>query len=257
MSCTVKSMPPVSSISARAASRIWPLRLTALARALLSDRFTARCCQVLSAVASSALAMGNGVLGCEGGDGPGGPGPAAYRRPFTAPATGRPAARPSGRRARLGGRSIRDTIVSSGTHRGDQRMTEFKFVSYETFDDGTIARILLNRPESRNAQSRDARRARRGVRAGRGGRPGARRHPRGRRQDVLLRPRHGVARSRSRSTARGRTSTRPARSTAAPASPSRTGCSRSGTTSTTTPAAGATCARSRSPRCTATSTPPA
>ena len=30
-------------------------------------------------------------------------------------------------------------------------MTEFKFVSYETFDDGTIARILLNRPESRNA----------------------------------------------------------------------------------------------------------
>lgn len=33
-------------------------------------------------------------------------------------------------------------------------MTEFKFVSYETFDDGTIARILLNRPESRNAQNR-------------------------------------------------------------------------------------------------------
>lgn len=33
-------------------------------------------------------------------------------------------------------------------------MTEYKFVSYETFDDGTIARILLNRPESRNAQNR-------------------------------------------------------------------------------------------------------
>ena len=33
-------------------------------------------------------------------------------------------------------------------------MTEFKFVSYETLDDGTIARIYLNRPESRNAQNR-------------------------------------------------------------------------------------------------------
>jgi enoyl-CoA hydratase len=33
-------------------------------------------------------------------------------------------------------------------------MTEYKFVTYETFDDGLIARILLNRPESRNAQNR-------------------------------------------------------------------------------------------------------
>lgn len=33
-------------------------------------------------------------------------------------------------------------------------MTEYTFVSYETFDDGTIARINLNRPESRNAQNR-------------------------------------------------------------------------------------------------------
>jgi enoyl-CoA hydratase len=33
-------------------------------------------------------------------------------------------------------------------------MTEYKFVSYETFDDGMIARILLNRPDSRNAQNR-------------------------------------------------------------------------------------------------------
>ena len=31
---------------------------------------------------------------------------------------------------------------------------EYKFVTYETFDDGLIARILLNRPESRNAQNR-------------------------------------------------------------------------------------------------------
>jgi len=33
-------------------------------------------------------------------------------------------------------------------------MTEFKYVSYETFDEGTIARIYLNRPEARNAQNR-------------------------------------------------------------------------------------------------------
>ena len=33
-------------------------------------------------------------------------------------------------------------------------MTEYKFVKYETFDEGTIVRINLNRPESRNAQSR-------------------------------------------------------------------------------------------------------
>jgi enoyl-CoA hydratase len=33
-------------------------------------------------------------------------------------------------------------------------MTEYKFVSYESFDDGKIVRINLNRPESRNAQNR-------------------------------------------------------------------------------------------------------
>jgi enoyl-CoA hydratase len=33
-------------------------------------------------------------------------------------------------------------------------MTDYKFVKYETFDDGKIVRILLNRPETRNAQSR-------------------------------------------------------------------------------------------------------
>jgi enoyl-CoA hydratase len=31
---------------------------------------------------------------------------------------------------------------------------EYRFVKYETFDEGTIVRILLNRPETRNAQSR-------------------------------------------------------------------------------------------------------
>ena len=33
-------------------------------------------------------------------------------------------------------------------------MTEFYFVKYETLDDGRVARILLNRPDQRNAQNR-------------------------------------------------------------------------------------------------------
>jgi len=33
-------------------------------------------------------------------------------------------------------------------------MSDFKFVTYETLDEGTIARIMLNRVETRNAQSR-------------------------------------------------------------------------------------------------------
>jgi enoyl-CoA hydratase len=33
-------------------------------------------------------------------------------------------------------------------------MSEYKYVDYETLDDGTIARIMLNRPEARNAQHR-------------------------------------------------------------------------------------------------------
>jgi enoyl-CoA hydratase len=33
-------------------------------------------------------------------------------------------------------------------------MPDYEFVTYETLDDGTIARIMLNRPEARNAQNR-------------------------------------------------------------------------------------------------------
>src|ERR1700704_2386334 len=33
-------------------------------------------------------------------------------------------------------------------------MGDYQYVTYETLDEGTIARIMLNRPESRNAQSR-------------------------------------------------------------------------------------------------------
>jgi enoyl-CoA hydratase len=33
-------------------------------------------------------------------------------------------------------------------------MADYRFVTYETLDEGTIARIMLNRPETRNAQQR-------------------------------------------------------------------------------------------------------
>ena len=33
-------------------------------------------------------------------------------------------------------------------------MSEYEYVTYETLDEGTIARIMLNRPEARNAQNR-------------------------------------------------------------------------------------------------------
>jgi enoyl-CoA hydratase len=33
-------------------------------------------------------------------------------------------------------------------------MTDYRYVTYETLDEGTIARIMLNRPEARNAQNR-------------------------------------------------------------------------------------------------------
>ena len=33
-------------------------------------------------------------------------------------------------------------------------MTDYKYLKYETVDDGTIANIILNRPETRNAQNR-------------------------------------------------------------------------------------------------------
>ena len=33
-------------------------------------------------------------------------------------------------------------------------MADFRYVTYETLDDGTIARIMLNRPDARNAQHR-------------------------------------------------------------------------------------------------------
>src|SRR5260221_13096576 len=32
--------------------------------------------------------------------------------------------------------------------------SDYRFVNYESFDDGTIVRLMLNRPETRNAQHR-------------------------------------------------------------------------------------------------------
>ena len=33
-------------------------------------------------------------------------------------------------------------------------MADYRYVTYETLDEGTIARIMLNRPDARNAQQR-------------------------------------------------------------------------------------------------------
>src|SRR3954447_26880845 len=37
---------------------------------------------------------------------------------------------------------------------GDPRMADYKYITYETLDDGLIARIMLNRVDARNAQNR-------------------------------------------------------------------------------------------------------
>ena len=79
-------------------------------------------------------------------------------------------------------------------------MPEYEFVKYEELEEGKIVRILLDRPDTRNAQNRgmlveldDAfRRGREGRR-----RPGG--HPRRRRPAVLLGARHGLGQGRSRS----------------------------------------------------------
>ena len=69
-------------------------------------------------------------------------------------------------------------------------MADYKFVLYETLDSGRIARIMLNRPDSRNAQNRGLLvELQRRLLAGRGGRRGPRRHPGRDGSDVLLRAR--------------------------------------------------------------------
>ena len=84
-------------------------------------------------------------------------------------------------------------------------MTDYKYVTYEELEGGEIVRIMLNRPETRNAQNRGpAGRARRRHRPGRRGRQGAGGHPRRGRPDVLLGPRHGLQGGRGRARARAR-----------------------------------------------------
>src|SRR5579863_1971452 len=44
---------------------------------------------------------------------------------------------------------------STNTYTRKETMSEdYRFITYEALDDGAIARILLNRPKTRNAQSR-------------------------------------------------------------------------------------------------------
>src|SRR5246500_5111694 len=53
-------------------------------------------------------------------------------------------------------RSRTSLVHSSDREKGRGRptMTDYKYLIYETTDDGQIARIMLNRPEARNAQNR-------------------------------------------------------------------------------------------------------
>ena len=96
-------------------------------------------------------------------------------------------------------------------------MTEYKYIQYETVDDGRIARIILNRPKARNAQHRgllvelhDAFLAAEADDDGAGG------HPERCRPDLLGGTRHGLSRNRWPSARRAPTCTRPSRSTAPP-----------------------------------------
>ena len=132
-------------------------------------------------------------------------------------------------------------------------MADYKFLQYETHDDGAIVRILLDRPEARNAQNRgllvelddaflraEADDTCRVVILGGTGPLFSSGHDMGSKvamEEYADPPDH-------------------VRSTAPPAWAPRSGCSRSGTTTSRTPGAGATSARSPWPRCRARCTPP-
>ena len=122
--------------------------------------------------------------------------------------------------------------------------------SYETLDEGTIARIMLNRPESRNADNPSTTRPQRHVPRGRGRRPG--RDPRWHRP--LFSSGHDMGSKQQREEMYG-DNPHIGERTAEPQS-GRTACSRSGTTSTRTRSAGVTSARSRSRRSMAPSARP-
>src|SRR4051794_19890700 len=73
--------------------------------------------------------------------------------------------RPTCRRSSRPDRAARPDATVSPTRRhirGATRMSDnngssgsaYKYVTYETLDDGRVARIMLNRPDARNAQHR-------------------------------------------------------------------------------------------------------
>ena len=132
-------------------------------------------------------------------------------------------------------------------------MPEYQFLQYETHDDGAIVRILLDRPDARNAQNRgllvelddaflraEADDTCRVVILGGTGPLFSSGHDLGSKVAMEEYATHPTVQINGGTRAR-----RP-----------RSGCSRSGTTTSRTRAAGATCARSPSPRCRAPSTPP-
>ena len=83
--------------------------------------------------------------------------------------------------------------MSSEEQSVEQQSGDYEFVTYETLDEGRIARIMLNRPEARNAQNRGMLvELNEAFLRGRGRRRGAGRDPRRHGPDVLLRPRHGL-----------------------------------------------------------------
>ena len=102
-------------------------------------------------------------------------------------------------------------------------MPEYEFVTYESLDEGRIARIMLNRPDhAQRPEPRAARRAERRVPARGGRRRGARGDPRRHRPDVLLRPRPGLEEVARGAHARAQPAPDHGRSTAAPGSAPRT-----------------------------------
>ena len=126
---------------------------------------------------------------------------------------------------------------------------DFEYLTTESYDDGAIARIMLNRPETpQRAEPRAAGRARRRVPRAEADDQRARRDPRRRRADASPPATTWARKEAMAERTAGPTSTLGNDQRRAPARAPRTACCRSGTTSSRTRCAGATCARSPSPQ---------
>ena len=145
-------------------------------------------------------------------------------------------------------------VIDQVAEERDTSMPDYEFVRYEELEEGKIVRILLDRPDTRNAQNRgllveldDAFRTAeeddevRVVILGGVGPLFSSGHDMGSAQAIEERTTHPHA----------------ARSTAPPGRVPRPACCRSGTTTSRTRCGGGTCARSPSPRCRGPCTPPA